>query len=151
MIVYRREKFADALPDLQEIWPRHYAEVSSYPGIELNPGLDRFLMAEERGMLVLVTARDDGKLVGYALDFVMPHLHYAQITVAACDLYYILPEYRAKCARGLMRTIERVDAEMGAYARVTRAKKTNRAAAFHKAIGYTEHEIGLTKRLNRDE
>jgi len=56
---------------------------------------ERYLKMEELGMMHVVTARADGKLVGYIVCFVMPHLHYKSSgLVALADMYFILREYR---------------------------------------------------------
>lgn len=56
---------------------------------------DRYLKLDELGMMHVVTARDDGRLVGYIVCFVMPHMHYKSSgLVALADMYFLLREYR---------------------------------------------------------
>ena len=50
---------------------------------------------DAKGILHILTLRDDGKLVGYYLAFVFPHVHYASSGLMSfTDVYYLRPEYR---------------------------------------------------------
>lgn len=56
---------------------------------------ERYLKMDEMGMIHVVTARADGKLVGYIVCFVMPHMHYKSSgLVALADMYFLLREHR---------------------------------------------------------
>ena len=41
-----------------------------------------------------ITARDEGKLVGYSIFFITNHLHYKSTVYANNDLLYLHPDYR---------------------------------------------------------
>lgn len=61
------------------------------------PDLDheRYLAMDQAGAMHVVTARDEGKLVGYIVCFVMPHFHYKSSGLTAlADMYYLRREYR---------------------------------------------------------
>lgn len=54
-----------------------------------------YVDADERGIGHIATVRDEGKLVGYAILAVMPHLHYKSAgPMAMIDVYYLKPAYR---------------------------------------------------------
>lgn len=56
---------------------------------------ERYLLMDQSGMLHVVTARDQGRLIGYIICFVMPHFHYKSSGLTAlADMYFILREYR---------------------------------------------------------
>jgi GNAT superfamily N-acetyltransferase len=56
---------------------------------------ERYFALENAGMMHVVTARDDFRLVGYVICFVMPHIHYKSSGLTAlADMYFILREYR---------------------------------------------------------
>lgn len=56
----------------------------------------QYNVLDEMGRLQITAAREDGKLIGYIVCFVMPHhLHYMSSgPVALADMYFILREYR---------------------------------------------------------
>ena len=147
MLTYQQETFTNCLQDLQQLWPQHFEEVATFPDFGLNVDLDRFYAAEKAGHLVIATVRDAGRLVGYMMDFVFSPIHYKHILSATSDAYYILPNYRAKCARKLLKLIEQLVKNKGAVARVTRAKLTNKSADFHALLGYEAFEISMKKEL----
>ena len=45
-------------------------------------------------MLRTVTCRADGKLIGYIVFIVSPHLHYKSCKTAIEDIYFVKKEYR---------------------------------------------------------
>jgi len=56
---------------------------------------ERYLKMDELGMMHVVTARDENKLVGYIVCFVMPHLHYKSSGLTAlADMYFLMRQYR---------------------------------------------------------
>lgn len=55
----------------------------------------RYLKLDEMGMLQVVTARHEGKLVGYIINFVMTHMHYMSSGLTSvADMYFLLREHR---------------------------------------------------------
>ena len=147
MITYMEEDFETLWPEMQQHLTAHWQEVSSFPEFPLDVDVDKFMLLQNKGMLICASARDGDNLVGYVLDFIQFHIHYKTIKVAISDAYYIIPEYRAKCARGLTRFVEKIEKEIGVFARITRTKSANNASAFFKAMGYKEAEIAWSKRL----
>lgn len=78
---------------LTEMWPlleRHYKEIAVDQDIPLKPDFDRYLGMEQTGFVRCFTARDpDGSLVGYAVFFVHPNLHYSTSLWAVQDVLFL--------------------------------------------------------------
>lgn len=94
-IVYAVEPFSDALlceflPLLQE----HYRELWKHPDIPLSPDLQRYYFFANNGMLHIVTARQDGELIGYAVNIMMKGLHYSTAGFASNDLVFVSKSHR---------------------------------------------------------
>lgn len=147
MIGYFEERVEDIWPDMQEHLIAHWQEVSSLPDHPLDVDYEKFLALQNEGMVVCFAARDEGRLVGYVVDFIQFHPHYKSVKMAVTDIFYIAPDYRSKCARGLFRYVEKIEKEMGVKVRVTRAKSANNAGAFLQLLKYKEAEISYSKRL----
>ena len=147
MIRYTEESFEELYPLVQEYVQAHWEEVSSLPEFAPDVDVDLFTALQNSGALLCFAAWDGDKLIGYVADFVKNHPHYKTVKVAQCDVYFIDPKYRAKCAIGLTKFVEKVEKEIGIYSRITRSKKANNAGAFFKAMGYDEAEIAWMKRL----
>jgi hypothetical protein len=76
--------------------PKHW-ESLGLDREHIKPDLDyeRYAKLDEMEMMHCVTARADGKLVGYIICFLIIHMHYKSSgMMALADMYYILPEYR---------------------------------------------------------
>jgi len=82
--------FKELVPILSE----HYEELCVTKDFPLEPDFAAYERLRMAGMLKAVTCRDDGKLIGYIIFIVQPHLHYMSCITAFEDLYYVKKEYR---------------------------------------------------------
>lgn len=91
------ESFETWWRDAQELIPIHYEELSlDKDRVKIGIDCDRYLNMEAAGMLHIVTVRlSDGKMVGYYIAMILPHMHYKDAGLMAyTDMYFIAPEYR---------------------------------------------------------
>ena len=96
MVTMQVERIHPFFEDGQELFPLHYKELAlNQDEIKLELDIKRYEKADEEGYLLIVTLRDAGKLVGYWLMALMPHLHYASVLCASTDMFWVKPEYRA--------------------------------------------------------
>jgi GNAT superfamily N-acetyltransferase len=74
----------------------HWREIALHQDvIPLAPDKESYEDLERHGQLQLVTMRDDeGKLWGYHVSIIRPHLHYRTSLTAFTDVFYIHPDYR---------------------------------------------------------
>src|SRR5256885_610341 len=71
------ERWADCLPEMEEIFPLHWKELARFQDkIALKCDTEKYAALEKSDILLLVTARAEGRLVGYFVGFIMPHPHY---------------------------------------------------------------------------
>jgi hypothetical protein len=96
LITFQREKWSDCVAEMRPLWPEHYEELSTNKdSIYLDCDEAKYEQGEAGGQLYLVTARADGKLVGYYYGILMGHLHYKSAGLMCyTDAYYLKPEYR---------------------------------------------------------
>lgn len=74
----------------------HYDEVAKNKRLMvLRPDWDKYYQLEHEGKILAVGAFLDNKLVGYSVNFVDYHIHYADLMVCSNDIIYITPELRA--------------------------------------------------------
>lgn len=95
-MIFQQEKWADCVHEMREIWPEHWASLAlDKEQIALACDESKYEQGEALGCLHIVTARADGKLVGYYYGMLMHHLHY-KFAGLMCysDVYYLKPEYR---------------------------------------------------------
>lgn len=83
------------MPELPTLFTEHWKEVALDKDIiELDPDWQGYVLLEVRGILHIITARANGKLIGYYFALVMPNLHYKAVKMSWSDIFFILPEYR---------------------------------------------------------
>lgn len=74
---------------------RHYDEIAQFKDVQkLDPDWETYEALELKGRLWVMTARSDGKLIGYIVMIMSRDLHYRNVMKAAEDIHFILPEYR---------------------------------------------------------
>lgn len=83
--------------DVQWLLPVHYEELSlDKDRVKMSLHQQRYMDMEHNGMLHIVTVRlGDGKMVGYYLCMILPHMHYKDAgDMAYTDMYFVHPDYR---------------------------------------------------------
>lgn len=96
LITLRQEKQADFW---EEAWPliqQHWKTLCIDPEkLKLDPDYQRYAKLEELGALYLLVARRDGRMIGYIMVFILPHMHYKTSgEVAMTDMYWTDPKER---------------------------------------------------------
>ena len=92
------ESFMAILPELLPLFALHYRETGLYrdwPGrLTQSPQVERYKYAEQNKILLTLTARLDGELVGYYIALAQHALHYAEVGHGYTDMPYVHPKVR---------------------------------------------------------
>ena len=92
---YEAENLRDILEELEPLLKEHWEEVAWYKDkIKLKPDYEKYLGMEDQDKLLVTTARDNGKLVGYNVNFIAEHFHYSDHVYAVNDIIFVHPDYR---------------------------------------------------------
>lgn len=96
MLTFQVEKWADCVAEMRPLWPEHWKELAlDQEQIALGCDEAKYEQGDAMGCLHIVTARTDGKLVGYYYGMLMNHLHYFGAGLMCySDVYFLKPEYR---------------------------------------------------------
>lgn len=92
MIVYSTEKIDQCLTAILPLLSDHAAEVDL--SHKTDPDVDLYRMMEKYGVLQIVTAREDGELLGYCIVMVARAPQRKNVIEAQGDMYYIAPHAR---------------------------------------------------------
>jgi len=85
----------ELLDELLPLLHIHWKTVAHFQDIELAPDTEAYLKLQEHGMLRVFTAREETSgLIGYAVFFVRPNIHYRKSLQAQQDVLFIHPEKR---------------------------------------------------------
>jgi GNAT superfamily N-acetyltransferase len=151
LITYSEENVEDAYEESSAFFNAHKDEFSAFGELKADVDIDALKVLQNEGVLVACVARHDDRIVGYCVDVLSESLQYKGNLFANTLSYYILPEYRARCGRGLLRFVEKVEREVGVYARITgysrSSPSSNRSGDFLRALGYSDLDATLLKRL----
>lgn len=89
------EQFEPFLPDCKTLLQQHWEEIARDKDvIKLDPNWEQYEWLAKHNLLLIVTARDDGWLVGYIVGMVQPHLHYKSSLTCFTDLFFLQKPYR---------------------------------------------------------
>ena len=97
MIKFSLEDFTRPnMTDINTLSRDNWGEVSGGNNGELDVNWDQYLTLENAGIAYLFVARNEGKMVGYAIFVVLESIHNKGIFQATCTVMYIMPEHRKK-------------------------------------------------------
>jgi len=139
------EPFRDAYGEAGPLLTAHWNEIAKNKHLlRLNP--DENLYERAGNNLLLVTARDGQKLVGYFLWFLLGHAHYKHVLVAEEDLHFLLPEYRRGwTGYGLIKAACEAALARGAELLVMREKIGHEHAAIMHRLKFAPTDIVYTR------
>ncbi len=84
---------AELLNELPGLLNLHWQEVANDKEVmRLEPDRDYYLSNKD---ILFVTARLEGRIVGYCVFWLHYHPHYKSVLCAQSDVYYLVPEYRS--------------------------------------------------------
>jgi quercetin dioxygenase-like cupin family protein len=93
--VYFQREFSHHLwSEITPLLEKHWQEIAHYKDVPLDIDVERYNAMEEQGLLRCFTARDCGRLIGYAIFICGPNLHYKSTRIANQDVLFIAPEAR---------------------------------------------------------
>jgi GNAT superfamily N-acetyltransferase len=111
MLTSQIETIRDGLEELKPLLPLHWRELAlDQDKVPLDPQYGLYLAREERGEVIYMTLREDGKLMGYFIGFIAPGLHYQTCLTCTMDIFYVHPEHRN--GRGGLRLFRSVEREL---------------------------------------
>lgn len=147
MITFQEECLAECLEEAKPLLYAHWQEIAhNKEKIPYCPAWDRYYKMEELGFLHIVTAREDGKLIGYFVSIVTSNLHYSTTLMATNDILYIVPEKRGtSLGYRLFKEAERRLKDMGVKSIVIHMKVYAAFDNLLEKLGYTNVERMYSK------
>lgn len=97
MVIFKEERFLECFDEAVPLLRQHWEEIArNKDRVPLAPNVPGYIQADEAGRLCIVTARHEGALVGYAVDFVIEPPHYSATVFAESDIFWIAPAWRGR-------------------------------------------------------
>lgn len=147
--VYQIETVRSLFGEIEPLLESHYTEIARHKDkIALNPDWDRYFHLDDAGAVHCVTARSDGKLIGYFISFVLPHIHYKDHLMSMNDILYISPEHRkGTTAFKMFQYAEKTLRDKGVTKIHVNTKIANDFSPLLERLGYVEIERIFEKML----
>lgn len=141
------ESFTAARPELEEMFPHHWRELAlDQDKVPLDVDWERYAALEKANVFLFVGLREAGKLVGYYMGFITPHLHYKSCPTLTMDIYWTDPAIRGgTAALTLMRKVEAEARARGAQRIVAISKNHRDSSRLFAALGYRAIETVHSK------
>ncbi len=142
------ESLRDCWNEVVSIASEHWMETEEYRhGQVFNPDHARYVAFEDVGFLKLFTARDKGRLAGYAIMYLSPSMHTQQM-IANEDTWFLKKEYRGgRNAYRFYQYVEGVLRDAGVVEIMMTAKLTNQAGRLMEKLGYDHVSNGYSKQF----
>ncbi|MGZ3184378.1 MAG: GNAT family N-acetyltransferase [Telluria sp.] len=114
----------------------------------LKPDVARYQALEAAGSLLALVAYVGDQIVGYSVNIISPHLHYADLLCAHNDVLFVAEEYRkSPLGLKLIRDTERAAKARGVHLMLWHAKEDTTLANILPKMGCKVQEIIFTKEL----
>ena len=149
MIEYQLARVKDVMEIALPMLADHHKEVEATDDVlPLEPDTDRYLQLDMQGLIQVLCAWDDGKLVGYCVDMLVPHIHYRGKTFAVNDFFYVAPEYRDKgVGAEMLRVVGEVLKQRGVYRHCISTKVSSPHEQLFTSLEYNSDEVQWSKEL----
>lgn len=149
MVTIQVEKWATYYPDSKAIFPLHWRELALHQEqIPLSIDEAKYETLDKADILLILTARDEGELVGYYLWFLMPHPHYSTSgPMGLTDMYFVLPEYRRGVGARLFIASEAELRKRGIVKAITSCKLHQNHQVFLEKLGWELSDLTFVKLL----
>lgn len=144
---YKAEFIKDVLEELKPLLEEHWKEVAWYQeDIKLNPDYNKYVSMQEANNLLFVTARDEGKLVGYNVNFLQYHPHYSDHIYAVNDIIFVHPDYRhGMVAKELLEGTEEILRLLGVSVVTLHMKPAHPFKTLAEQCGFKQQEYVYSK------
>jgi len=149
MITFQSERWFDILDELKPLLVGQWRELGLYQDqVPMDMDWDRYRVLDTLGMLKITTGRDGGRLIGWYVSVVTPHLHYRTTTYGYNDFYYLIPEYRTGLnGMQLFMAMEKSMRELGVDALISISKTLHPVDAVFERLGWNNQGTTYMKVL----
>lgn len=149
MYEIRESTVSEMLEHAGDLFAEHREEIALNKAVMvLKPDAQRYEALEAAGNLFILAAFKGNELVGYSVNFLLPHLHYADLTVASNDLLFVAKAHRKGIVGlRLIRATEARAKKAGAGLMLWHAKPATALSEIMPRLGYEVQDIIFSREL----
>jgi predicted GNAT superfamily acetyltransferase len=149
MVEIRLSNVAEMLEHSMKLFEDHWDEIALNKDLmALKPDEARYYAMEKEGKVLILAAWDGDELVGYSVNFLVNHLHYADLNLCSNDLLFVSKEHRqSRTGLKLMKETEIKAKGVGAELMLWHAKPDTALSAMLPRLKYNVQDIIYSKEL----
>ena len=131
------------------LFREHWEEIARNKQLMvLDPHEPSYRAIEDAGQLMILAAFKGYQLVGYSVNFLLTHPHYAGLTVCQNDIVYVHPDHRnGGFGIRMMKMTEQEGKARGAQMMLWHAKENTPLAEILPRMGYGVQDIVYSKEI----
>ena len=139
----------EMLAEATTLFEEHYEEIARNKEVmKLKPDEKAYHKLEEANRIFILSAWQDDVLIGYSVNFVLNHPHYADLVLAQNDLLYIKKEMRgSRAGLKLIKETEKHATSLGCKLMLWHAKENTSLSAILPRLKYAVQDIIYSKEL----
>jgi len=143
---YKEENYKHIIREMDKLIPKFAEEVDIYPDKQI-PDFNHELLSSIEDLQV-ITARENGELVGFHVSFIQYDIFYKNLLTCAVLFYYLLPENRGNGnGTGMFEYAEKLYKDKKVK-RVFMSRKIHiDNEKMFKKLGYSHIEANYTKSI----
>lgn len=147
MLAIEREQLAPVWDEAMPLFAEHWQAFQGDSGIPFKPKREQYAALDAAGMVLFVSVRDAGAMVGYWLGLMVENMHSAGHVVCMADGMFIKPAYRNGSGRRLLAVVEDAARNMGAARLVQATCARFPIDAWLKRLGFVIEDRVYLKEL----
>ena len=134
---------------IESLFEEHYEEIALNKKVMvLKPNWDVYYKAEELGTMFMFLAMKGDECLGYSLNFVINHLHYADLDYCQNDILFVQKEHRnSRLGLKLMRATENHAKLLGCKLMLWHCKEKTPLNEILPRLNYGVQDIVYSKEL----
>ena len=150
-MTYEHESYATIAEEIRPLLRRHWEAIANdKEAVPLDVDDEKYRALDSAGLLVIITARVDGRLVGYIAAILSPHLHYRSTLFATFDVFWMEPEFRSGLNGVGLFTRMLLQLKAAGVVKVVGQSKVGGGrdvSAIYRALGFEQAEILYTRTI----
>lgn len=148
-IEIRESSVTEMLANAGELFQEHWEEITLNKRVMvLKPNEQPYRNAEANDLIFILAAWEGAKLVAYSVNFVLRHLHYADLIYVQNDLLFVsIPHRHGRLGYRMIKETERLAKERGGMLMLWHAKENTPLAAILPRLGCGVQDIIYSKEL----
>ena len=149
MIDIKLATVEEMLAEASILFEEHYEEIARNKQVmKLKPDETTYYQMEKSNRIFILSARQDDVLIGYSVNFVTNHLHYADLKLAQNDLLFISKDFRGgRLGLKLIRETENHATTLGCKLMLWHCKENTTLSAIMPRLKYGVQDIIYSKEL----